>query len=46
METKKTQRNQNLSKADYKSYRQTFVMNKDGSLSTLREHREATKNKW
>lgn len=46
MKSTKIQKKQVLSKADYKSAKTTFVMNKDGSLSTLREHREATKNKW
>lgn len=34
-----------LKSADYKSYRQVFIMNKDGSLSTIKEHKEAIKSK-
>lgn len=46
METKKIQKNaQILSKANYK-LAGTFVMSKDGSLITTKQHREAIKNKW
>lgn len=41
----KVQRKQILTKADYKSATQTFIMNKDGSLSTIKDHKEAIKSK-
>ena len=39
------QKKQILKSSDYKSQKQVFVLNPDGSLSTIKDHREAVKSK-